>query len=223
MKRLLCLPIVATILLALPVSDLVWARDESVCSLRITEIRPNPIGSDSCSGSQGQFSCPEGEWIEVTNHGADCTIMGGFGSSAWRFTEKTRNGDVDRHLFPFDSDVTLLAGETAIFAASPSAFGTTYPDANCEVRNITNNPRFNNDKDEVVIRDSPNDGDNFIHKLDYDFQGEGGVPEDRSVSLLVLGEDEDGDPVLTLPTPCFPVACVPLFGILGDAECNIVP
>ncbi len=225
MKRLLCLPIVATILLALPVSDLAWARDESVCSLRVTEIRPNPTGSDTCSGEQGQFGCAEGEWFEVTNFGLDpCTIPEGFGGGALRFTEKTGDGDVVRHLLNFDGirgDLTLAPDETAIFAASPTAFQDTYPDADCQVRNITNRPGFNNDKDEVIVRDSPNDGDDDIDKLQYDF--EGGVSDDRSVALLDVDGDGDGDPVLSLPTPCFPVACVPLFGILGDAECNIVP
>ena len=213
--------ITTSALLALPVSDLVWA-DNPVCpGLRITEARPNPFGNDTTGR--------EGEWIEVTNFGLNsCTIVGGMfgGNSVWRFSEKDTNGDVARHLFPQENtDVILGTGETAIFAAFPDRFIATWfnPEAPCQVLNILNNPRFNNDKDEVVIRDSPNDGDNFIHKLDYDFQGEGGVPEDRSVSLLVLGEDEDGNPVLTLPTPCFPVACVPLFGILDEAECNIVP
>jgi len=211
--------ITTSALLALPVSDLVWARDESVCSLRITEIRPNAFVS-------------EGEWFEVTNFGdISCTIVGGTSggsSSAWRFSEKRSTGIVDRHLLPFDNggpfgdDVTLDPDETVIFAASPVGFiNTWFPSGvPCEVRNITSNPGFNNDKDEVIVRDSPNEGDDDIDTLQYDF--EGGVSKDRSVALLDVDGDGDGDPVQSLPTPCFPVACVPLFGILGDAECNII-
>ena len=234
MKLLLSLSIVATILLALPASHVVWAHDESVCSLRITEIRPNPFDRDTGTAAQA----PEGEWFEVTNFDVfrSCDIVGGTSggsNSAWRFTEVSSSGKVARHLLPNENaTVTLVPGETVIFAAHPQRFiDTWFPTGGeCVVRNILDNPRLNNDKEEVIVRDSPNDGDDDINKLGYDFKAVGGVPEDRSVVLLDVDGDGNGDPVLSLPTPCFPVACVPLFGLLSadndpsdEAECNIVP
>lgn len=77
--------------------------------VRITEVLPDAVGSDSAS-------YPSGEWIEIQNMGADEVDVAG-----WRFTAAGRTLILHQYNMPAKSDTVLQSGETTLIALN----GTT--------------------------------------------------------------------------------------------------
>ena len=72
--------------------------------VRITEVLPDAIGSDSAS-------YPNGEWIEIQNMGTEEVDVAG-----WRFTAAGRTLILHQYNMPSKSDTVLQAGETTLIA-----------------------------------------------------------------------------------------------------------
>ncbi|MHA2101653.1 MAG: hypothetical protein ACW99A_23620 [Candidatus Kariarchaeaceae archaeon] len=183
---------ISLIILLLPVASAMAACEDLI----ITEIRANAISFDT--GSRA----PEGEWFELKNAGDEiCTIVGalsGASNSAWKFVEGTGGigGTPSNHLLPYENvSIDVQPGEAIVFAAYPDRFANIYPDADCRVFNITNNPRLGNTHDFLEIRDSNNDGSNLIDRVEWDF----GSSISQNYSIHVLS---DGSIVQDIPNPC---------------------
>jgi len=72
--------------------------------VRITEVLPDAIGSDSAS-------YPNGEWIEIQNMGTEEVDVAG-----WRFSATGRTLILHQYNMPDKSDTVLQAGETTLIA-----------------------------------------------------------------------------------------------------------
>ena len=72
--------------------------------VRITEVLPDAVGSDSSS-------YPNGEWIEIQNMGMDVVDVAG-----WRFSAASRTLILHQYNMPAKSDTVLQPGETTLIA-----------------------------------------------------------------------------------------------------------
>ena len=72
--------------------------------IRITEVLPDAIGSDSAS-------YPNGEWIEIQNMGTEEVDVAG-----WRFSASGRTLILHQYNMPDKSDTILQAGETTLLS-----------------------------------------------------------------------------------------------------------
>ncbi len=196
--------------------------------LKITEIRPNPVGSDT-SGS-------EQEWIEVQNTGTSAvTLYGnklysGIDTDVWSYTEETgyrNSGGAYTSSYwktlanvPAAEDpvpITLEPGEVVIFARNEQKFRNTYPGTECSIFDWTNKYALNNNKDTFFIRDGSSGASSIVVHQGYDlghyvsdqdslhFDLEGGLVEAAPTPCvgLDLVQDEDGDGVVDDEDLCF--------------------
>ena len=72
--------------------------------VKITEVLPDAVGSDSAS-------YPNGEWIEIQNMGTEEVDVAG-----WRFSATSRTLILHQYNMPAKSDTVLQPGETALIA-----------------------------------------------------------------------------------------------------------